>query len=174
MKHIILTLASILLLASALKAGGNNPSRIFTEDEIRRISDSYVHNNLGIENPAFADVDGDGNFDLLSFNNGNVEYYKNTGTLEKPYFVLENRNYDSYQEATFLKSGLPMPIFFADNDGDGDVDMFAVKEKGYNTLSQQNEYKIYTAENAFDMDTGTLITIILVLVIVLLILAILR
>ena len=61
-----------------------------------------------------------------------------------------------------------------DVDGDGDLDMFAVKDKGYNKLTRQNEYNVYTAENALDLDTGTLITIILVLVIVLLVLAILR
>jgi hypothetical protein len=157
-----------------LRADGNNPSKIFTKEDIKIISDVYVHNNLNIENPAIVDVDGDGNFDLLKFNNGNVEYYRNIGSLEKPSFVLENKNYDTYKEASFLKTGMPMPVFFADNDGDGDLDMFAVNEKGYNMLTQQNEYKIYTAENALNLDTGTLITIILILVIVLLLLAILK
>ena len=89
-------------------------------------------------------------------------------------FVLENKHYDSYTEASFLKTGMPMPVFFADKDGDGDLDLFAVKDMGFNTVTQQNEYKVYAEENAFDLDTGTLITIILVLVIVILLLAILR
>jgi len=174
MKYIIYILTLLTLLASNLKADGDSGSRVFTKEEIKKLSDLYVHNNLNIENPAIVDVDGDGNFDLLKFNNGNVEYYRNTGTLEKPNFVPENKNYDSYKEASFLKTGMPMPVFFADKDGDGDLDMFAVNEKGFNTLTQQNEYKIYTSENALDLDTGTLITIILILVIVLLVLMILR
>jgi hypothetical protein len=161
-------------LASNLKADGDIGSKVFTKEEIKKLSDLYVHNNLNIDNPAIVDVDGDGNFDLLKFINGNVQYYRNTGTLEKPNFILENKNYDSYMEVSFLKTGMPMPVFFADKDGDGDLDMFAVNEKGYNTLTQQNEYKVYTAENSFDLDTGTLITIILVLVIILLVLAILN
>lgn len=174
MKYIILVLTFLSILSANLKADGNNPSKIFTKEEIKKLAGLYIHNNAGIENPAIVDIDGDGNFDILKFNDGNVEYYRNTGTLDKPNFVLENKNYDSYKEASFLKTGMPMPIFFADKDGDGDLDMFAVKEKGYNTLTQKNEYRVYASENALDLDTATLITIILVLVIVLLLLAILR
>jgi hypothetical protein len=148
--------------------------KIFTKDDIQKLSGLYVNNNVKIENPAIVDVDGDGDFDLLNFNDGNVVYYKNTGTLENPVFILENKNYDSYKEASFLKTGMPMPVFFADKDGDGDLDMFAVNEKGYNSITRQYEYKVYSAENALDLDTGTLITIILILVIVILLLAILR
>lgn len=174
MKYIIFILTISALLTSVLKADGNNPSKIFTKEEIYKLSDSYINNNVHIENPAIVDIDNDGNFDLLKFNDGNVEYYRNTGTLENPVFVLENKNYDSYQEASFLKTGMPMPVFFADSDGDGDLDMFAVNEKGFNSITQQYEYKVYTAENSFDLDTGTLVTIILILVIVLLLLAILK
>jgi len=177
MKYLIFMLILSSLLTSNLKADENNPAKIsgvFSKEEIKKLSDFYVNNNVKIDNPAIVDIDRDGDFDLLKFNDGNVEYYKNTGSLEKPNFVLENKNYDSYKEASFLKTGMPMPVFFADNDGDGDLDMFAVKDKGYNSLTRQNEYKVYTAENSLDLDTGTLITIILVLVIVLLLLAILR
>lgn len=182
MKKVIFILLLSLPVSMSLKADGVNPAangkesthKIFSKKEIQKLADAYVHNNLNIENPAVVDVDGDGLFDLLKFNDGNVEYYKNVGTLDKPEFVLENKHYDSYKEASFLKTGMPMPVFFADNDGDGDLDLFAVKDMGFNTVTQKDEYKVYTAENAFDLDTGTLITIILILVIVLLLLAILR
>jgi hypothetical protein len=174
MKYTILTLTFLLILSANLSADGNNPGKIFTKKDIKKLSGLYIHNNVNIKNPAIVDIDGDGIFDILKFNEGNVEYYRNIGTLDKPNFVLENKNYDSYKEASFLKTGMPMPIFFADKDGDGDLDMFAISEKGYNPLTQQNEYKVYAAENALDLDTGTLITIILILVIVLLLLAILR
>jgi hypothetical protein len=182
MKKVIFILLFSLTLSFSLKADGVNPSskgmesihKTYSKYDIQKLAGAYVHNNLNVQDPAIVDVDGDGLFDLLKFNNGNVEYYKNIGTLDKPEFVLENKHYDSYKEASFLKSGMPMPVFFADKDGDGDLDMFAVKDMGFNTHSQTNEYKVYTAENAFDLDTGTLITIILVLVIVLLLLAILH
>ena len=182
MKKVIFILLMSLPLSISLKADGVNPAanpmesfhKTFSKKDIQNLAYAYVHNNLHIENPAIVDVDGDGLFDLLKFNDGNVEFYKNTGTLDKPLFVLENKHYDSYTEASFLKTGMPMPVFFADKDGDGDLDLFAVKDMGFNTVTQQNEYKVYAEENAFDLDTGTLITIILVLVIVILLLAILR
>jgi hypothetical protein len=182
MKKVIFILLLSLTITFTLKADGVNPTakviesvhKIFSKKDIMKLANAYVHNNLHIENPAIVDVNGDGLFDILRFNDGNVEYYKNVGTLDKPEFVLENKHYDSYKEASFLKTGMPMPVFFADKDGDGDLDLFAVKDMGFNTVTQQNDYKVYAEENALDMDTGTLITIILVLVIVLLLLAILR
>ena len=182
MKYNSIIILLLLFSFVSLKADEKNPAdngktlvqKVFTKEEIKKLSDSYVNNNVNVKNPAIVDVDGDGNFDLLKFNDGKVEYYRNTGSLEDPKFVLENKNYDSYQEASFLKTGMPMPIFFADKDGDGDIDLFAVRETGFNTLTRQNEYSVYAAENTMELDTATLITIILVLVIVLLLLAILR
>lgn len=174
MKYIIFILTFSVLFVFNSRADENKVQKTFSKDDIKKLAYAYVHNNVNVENPAIVDVDKDGKFDLLKFNDGNVEYYRNIGTLEEPKFVLENKHYDKYTEASFLKTGMPMPIFFADKDGDGDLDMFAVRETGFNTLTQQNEYKVYTAENSMDLDTGTLITIILVLVIVLLLLAILR
>lgn len=174
MRYLIIFTTVLFFFASGLKADGDNPFKTFSKTKINTLAESYVNNNASVENPAIVDVDGDGDFDILKFNDGNVEYYENKGSLDKPDFVLKDKNYDSYKEASFLSTGMPMPVFFADKDGDGDLDMFAVKEKGYNSHKQQNEYKIYAAENTLDLDTATLITIILILVIVLLLLAILR
>ncbi|RPI18938.1 MAG: VCBS repeat-containing protein [Ignavibacteriae bacterium] len=168
--NLFLLIIAIIFFNSAALADNNKP--LFTKAAIEKLSDSYVHNNLNIKDPAFVDVDKDGDFDILYFNKGNVEYYKNTGTLEQPVFVLENKHYDKYNVPAIL-NGLPMPVFFADKDGDGDLDMFAVKEKGYDKDTKKNEYRVLYSENALDLDTGTLITIILVLVIVVLVIAIL-
>lgn len=148
------------------------PKTIFTIEDIKKLADQYVNNNLGLKNPAIADVDGDGVFDILMFNKGNVEFYKNTGTLESPFFVAQNMHYDTYSTAFFFEGALPYPLFFADRNGDGKVDMFAVKDKLYNTETKKMDYKIMYAENVLGLDTGVLITIILVLIIVILILAI--
>ena len=153
----------------SLKADG----KIFTKEDIKNIAEGYVNNNLGLKNPAIVDIDNDGKFDILIFNEGNVEYYRNTGTLEKPFFVLENKHYDHYKTAAFFfDAKLPYPVFFADGTGDGKPDVFVVKDKLYNQETQKMEYDLAFEKNALDLDTGTLITIILVLLIVVLVIAI--
>lgn len=146
----------------------------FTNEYFSKISGSYLEGKLDFENPVMVDVDKDGDFDALKFENGNVAYYKNTGTNENPAFILENPNYEKYDKAFFVDPKMPYPIFFADKDNDGDMDLFVVKDKQYNKQQKKFDYNISSAENTLDLDTGTLITIILVLVIVLLVLAILR
>lgn len=147
--------------------------KVFTNEDIKKLSSVYVENNLGLKNPAIVDVDGDGDFDILIFNEGNVEYYKNTGTIEKPFFIPENMKYDKYTSASFIEIALPYPVFFADKNGDSSPDMFVIKDKIYNSQQQKFEYKVLYAENGLNLDTGVLITIVLVLLIIVLVLAIL-
>lgn len=173
MKKLLILGVMVFLLNNFIKAD-DIPVKSFSKEEIKNLSGAYLENKLGFENPVLVDVDKDGDFDALNFNSGNVEYYKNTGTLESPSFVLENKHYDKYTDAFFVPSKMPYPMFFADKDADGDMDMFVVKDKEFNKTSYKYDYKIAYAENALDLDTGTLITIILVLVIVLLIIAIVR
>ncbi len=169
MKKIIIFLVFITFSAVNLKADG----KIYSKQDIQNISDGYIHNNLGLKNPAIVDVDKDGKFDILIFDNGNVEYYRNTGTNDKPFFVLENKHYDHYSTAAFFNVKFPYPIFFADGSGNGKLDMFIVKGEEYNAATQKSEYNIVYEENQF-MDIGLLITIILILVIVVLLIAIVR
>lgn len=150
------------------------PKLKFSKQDIRDLSGSYLEGKVDFENPVFADVDKDGDFDALKFDDGNVEYYKNVGSLNYPTFVLENRNYDKYDRIFFIDPKMPYPMFFADMDGDEDMDMFVIKDRTYDKSQQKYEYKVSSAENSMGLDTGTLITIILVLVIVLLVLAIIR
>ena len=75
---------------------------MFTNEDIKKLAGMYVENNLGLKNPAIVDVDKDGDFDILIFNSGNVEYYKNTGTLENPFFVAENMKYDKYSSTSII------------------------------------------------------------------------
>lgn len=180
-KNISLVLTALILLLSSCSVSasdnGKNPiepsNKIFTKSDIERIAGAYINNNLHKENPVFVDVDNDGIFDMLIFNKGVVEYYRNTGTLDKPYFVLENAHYDKYEVPEVLKTGMPMPMFFADATGNGNLDMFAVKQLDFNREMQKYDYRVMYAENFLGLDTGTLITIILVLVIIVLVLAIL-
>ncbi|MEO8512895.1 MAG: hypothetical protein ABI543_05005 [Ignavibacteria bacterium] len=168
------TLSAIFLFLTfvSLSSLANSPENTFSSEQIKKLSGSYLEGKLDFDNPVMVDVDKDGDFDALKFEDGNVAYYKNVGTLESPSFILENANYEKYERAFFLDTKMPYPMFFADNDGDGDMDMFVVKDKVFNNQQQKFEYKVASAENSADLSTGTLITIILVLVIVLLVLAI--
>ncbi|MCI0449486.1 MAG: VCBS repeat-containing protein [Chlorobi bacterium] len=170
MKKLFALFLLVFLANFNLKAITSN--RTFSIDEVKILAGGYL-SQITFENPVFVDVDNDGDFDALNFKKGNIEYYKNSGSLESPVFILENKHYDKYDEAFFVASKMPYPMFFADKDGDGDVDMFVVRDKEFDKASLKYEYNIGYAENSLNLDTGTLITIILVLVIVLLILAIL-
>lgn len=163
----ILAVALLILSGSAfLNAKEDDTKKTFTKKEIVKLADAYINNNVSVNNPVITDVDKDGDFDILDFTNeGNVVYYKNTGTLEKPFFILENKKFDNYEMNSFLPNGIPIPVFFADRDGDGDSDMFGI-------VKTNNKYNAAYAENAFDISDGTLITIILVLVIIVLVIAI--
>jgi hypothetical protein len=176
MRKINVKIVILLFLCTSIGLiAENNPlKKTFTKSDIEKIADAYVNNDVHAKNPAIVYVDGDGKFDLLVFDKGNVAYYRNTGTLEQPHFELVNDHYDKYEIPKMLPVGLPYPIFFADKDGKGKVDMFAVTKLDYNPQTQKYDYRILHAENALGLDTGTLITIILVLVIVLLVLAIIH
>lgn len=167
----VIVLLSLVLILNIVKS--DNPTVIFSKQDIIKLAGAYLENKLSFQNPVFVDVDKDGDFDALKFDGGNVEYYKNTGSLENPVFILENKNYDKYDVAFFADPKIPYPIFFADMDGDKDLDLFVVRDKQYDRYEKQFNYNISTAANSLDLDTGTLITIILILVIVILILAIL-
>lgn len=167
--------AAALMPGTSLYSSGDpiTTQKTFSDEDIKSLAGVYVTNNLQISNPALVDVDLDGDFDILVFKEGNVEYYKNTGTLEKPFFVPENMKYDKYNSASIFDLSLPYPVFFADKNGDNSPDMFVIKDKVYNTQQQKTEYKVMYSENVLGLDTGVLITIVLVLLIIVLVLAIL-
>ncbi len=173
---IIITVLLALLAPGIKLLSSDNPvtpQKVFTNEDIKKLAGVYIENNLGLKNPAIVDVDNDGDFDILIFNEGNVEYYKNTGTMDKPFFVAENMKYDKYSSASIIDMALPYPVFFADKNGDSAPDMFVIKDKMYDTQQQKMEYKVLYADNVLGLDTGVLITIVLVLLIIVLVLAIL-
>lgn len=173
-KYLLITLFFTFIFSIAVADNNSEIKITFSKKDILKLADKYVNNNLGINNPVVVDIDNDGDFDILKFNNkGNVEYYKNTGTLENPFFVLENKKFDNYEMNSFFSGNLPVTVFFADKDGDGDVDIFGVSKDKFDTKTNVQKYNVAYAENAFDLDHYTLITIILVLIIVVLLIAIL-
>jgi hypothetical protein len=175
MKPLLVSFIFIFLTVSLVNASTDTVKvKTFTKKEIKKLAPVYINNNVNIQDPVIVDVDLDGDFDILNFTlKGNVEYYKNTGTLERPFFVLEDEDYEKYDISTFIPKSLILPIFFADRDGDNDVDLFAMVKEGYNVNTFQQQYQAMYTENTLSLDHGTLITIILVLVIIVLVLAIL-
>lgn len=86
----------------------------------------YFNIDVGNESvPRFTDIDSDGDKDLIIGTlNGNVAYYKNTGTPTVPNFVLETNNYANVK---MYSNACPE---FTDIDTDGDIDMFIANIKG--------------------------------------------
>jgi len=78
----------------------------------------------GIANPAFADVDGDGDYDCLVVDeDGNENYFKNTGTAKNPVFVHVTNSDDPFKSLASTK-GI-CNVSFEDWDHDGLIDLFS-------------------------------------------------
>jgi len=77
---------------------------------------SYVGNKSA---PAFCDIDGDGDYDMfIGEYEGNINFYKNRGTLASPSWASAVTNYND------IDVGFNSKPAFCDIDGDGDYDMF--------------------------------------------------
>src|SRR6266545_3183474 len=78
----------------------------------------------GIANPAFADLDGDGDYDCLVVDeDGNENYFKNTGTSKEPAFVHVANSEDPFSALTSSYKGTYSPSFY-DWNKDGLTDLF--------------------------------------------------
>jgi len=77
----------------------------------------------GVANPAFADIDGDGDYDCLVVDEaGRENYFKNTGTEKEPVFVHVTNSGDPFRS---LASGKGIyNVSFEDWDQDGLIDLF--------------------------------------------------
>jgi hypothetical protein len=104
--------------------------------------------------PIFADIDNDGDFDFFSGETeGNITFYRNTGSATNPIFALETNNFDSIDVGSLSTPTL------ADIDNDGDLDLFIGERDGNinfyrNTGTSTNPVFTFETENFADIDVG--------------------
>ena len=88
--------------------------------------------------PTFGDIDGDGDFDLLTGeSNGRLKVYRNVGTAQSPEFLTETNGSPVAADTTYRAAiGLPEDIGFdsaptlADFDDDDDLDLLVGTAEG--------------------------------------------
>lgn len=104
-----------------------------------QVSPFGLDTTSGNSAPAFADLDGDGDQDMLSgVSYGDFAYYENTGSPSAPSFGAVQVNPFGLANTG---SGNPTPTF-VDIDNDGDMDMFAGENRYAN-----NGGRFYYYEN---------------------------
>jgi len=104
--------------------------------------------------PLFADIDADGDVDFFSGEReGNIHFFRNTGSATNPIFALETSNLDSIDVGWLSAPAL------ADIDNDGDLDLFIGERDGninFYRNAGTNTTPIYSleTENFAAIDVG--------------------
>lgn len=106
----------------------------------------------GYNVPRFADIDGDGDWDMfigvlggaISFISDRAEnfyFYENTGSASQPAFLLRTKQF-----IPAIDVGQNTITALADLDGDGDLDLFLANQEDLQSPNQSNS-RIYFFEN---------------------------
>ncbi|WP_369178233.1 FG-GAP-like repeat-containing protein [Candidatus Thiodubiliella endoseptemdiera] len=128
------------------KTGGNNP---FNGIDVGNYS-----------SPTLADIDGDGDLDLVvGKNDGTLKYYQNTGTTSNPAYEAKTGDDNPFN---VIDAGYSSSPILVDIDGDGDLDLVVGERDGtlkyyQNTGTTSNPaYEVKTGDsNPFDgIDVG--------------------
>ncbi|WP_369177469.1 beta strand repeat-containing protein [Candidatus Thiodubiliella endoseptemdiera] len=117
-----------------------------------KTGDDNPFNGIDVENaasPTLADIDGDGDLDLvLGKNDGTLKYYQNTGTTSNPAYEVKTGDSNPF-------NGIDVGYFskptLADIDGDGDLDLVVGEDDG--TLKYYQNTGT-TSNPAYEAKTG--------------------
>jgi CO dehydrogenase/acetyl-CoA synthase epsilon subunit len=114
LKRILGGLAALVGISFAQEVSGQS----FAEPQVNPFG---LHVSSYFTLPAFADLDGDGDQDLMvgTFS-GTFNYYKNIGSATEPHFTVVQRN-----PFGLIKLDYYAAPAFADLDGDGDLDLLS-------------------------------------------------
>ncbi|NYT27376.1 MAG: VCBS repeat-containing protein [Candidatus Thiodubiliella endoseptemdiera] len=150
---------SDITLNNITDVAGNAP--VFTADRVVLTKLEYIEKTgLGnnpfegidvgdISAPTLADIDGDGDLDLVvGEKNGTLKYYQNTGTTSNPAYEAktgDSNPFDGIDVGDFSSPSL------ADIDGDGDLDL--VVGEAYGTLKYYQNTGT-TSNPAYEAKTG--------------------
>ncbi|NYT27369.1 MAG: VCBS repeat-containing protein [Candidatus Thiodubiliella endoseptemdiera] len=150
---------SDITLNNITDVAGNAP--VFTADRVVLTKLEYIEkigsgNNPfeGIDvghrsKPTLADIDGDGDLDLVvGENNGTLKYYQNTGTTSNPAYEAKTGDSNPFNGIDVGYSSSPILV---DIDGDGDLDL-VVGESGGTLKYYQNTGT--TSNPAYEAKTG--------------------
>jgi len=130
---------------------GTATEPIFIPDEI----EVHVSVDVGFDStPTFADIDNDADLDLfVGEDDGNINFYRNTGTVTEPIFILETENFAD------INLGFSIDPTFADIDNDADLDLFVGEGDGNinffrNTGTATNPIFTLETSNFANIDVG--------------------
>ncbi len=150
---------SDITLNNITDVAGNAP--VFTADRVVLAKVGYTEktgsgNNPfngidvgGYSTPNLADIDGDGDLDLVVGENyGTLKYYQNTGTTSNPAYEVKTGDSNPFNGIDVGYSSKPT---LADIDGDGDLDL--VMGEFYGTLKYYQNTGT-TSNPAYEAKTG--------------------
>ncbi|WP_369178909.1 FG-GAP-like repeat-containing protein [Candidatus Thiodubiliella endoseptemdiera] len=150
---------SDITLNNITDVAGNAP--VFTADRVVLAKFEYIE-KTGLGNnpfegidvgdrskPTLADIDGDGDLDLVvGENNGTLKYYQNTGTTSNPAYEAKTGDSNPFNGIDVGNAASPT---LADIDGDGDLDL--VVGENYGTLKYYQNTGT-TSNPAYEAKTG--------------------